>query len=97
MDGDTERLVAEYEAEAPRFDDWQDATCVGYFGYGTGRGAAFAKAVADATGKDQQVPCNSCPVKQECWDQAKVRAHTLFPVSVDAFEKMARTSYAGRS
>lgn len=78
-----------YRASVPRFDDWSEASCVGFFGYANGRGAIFGKAVADATGRPQPTPCNGCPENQKCWEGLKLRAREVFPALVDAFEEMA--------
>ncbi len=84
-----ERVEA-YTAAVPRFDNWDEAPCVGFFGYANGRVASFGDAVAKATGLPQPMPCNNCPEGARCWAEMKGKAAYLFPETVEAFERMAK-------
>ena len=70
--------------------DWQEAECIGFFGYGNGKGLPFARADSNAGGSGE-LPCSTCPKGQACWDAHKRKAGGIFVMLTLEFEKMAET------
>jgi len=80
--------LTDYKQMVPRFDDWQQAGCFGYFGYGNGRSLVTGHEIFQAGGP-AEMACTVCPRKQGCWDAMKAKACEVMPAAVECFEGLA--------